>query len=246
MTTDNSLTNNGQRTTSKFTYKCLLFDLDHTLWDYETNSREALSELYVDFALGKRGVDEEKFLHTFYVINNELWDLYDRGLLHRDVIRNDRFHKILMELGVDDRQMSLDLSHEYITESPKKKNLMEGCKETLDYLHAKYPMVIVTNGFDEIQSTKLLSGGIEHYFKSIVTSARAGHKKPAKEIFEFALREHGASSEHAIMIGDNLLTDIAGAKNANIDTVFFNPNKIAHDTQVSYEIQSLRELMNFL
>ena len=58
---------------------------------------------------------------------------------------------------------------------------MEGCKETLDYLLPKYTMVIVTNGFDEIQSCKLLSSGIHHYFKDIVTSARAGHKKPAKE-----------------------------------------------------------------
>ena len=227
-------------------YKCLLFDLDHTLWDYETNSRKSLSELYKEFGLNNRGVDEKQFLDTFYVINNELWDSYDRGLLHRDVIRNDRFHKILMALGVDDYKMSLDLSNEYIAQSPKKKNLMEGCKETLDYLRPKYPMVIVTNGFDEIQSTKLSSGGIEHYFTSIVTSARAGHKKPSKEIFEFALRENNASPREAIMIGDNLLTDIAGAINAKIDTVFFNPNKVKHNTHVSYEIESLRQLMNFL
>ncbi|HTH56663.1 MAG TPA: YjjG family noncanonical pyrimidine nucleotidase [Cyclobacteriaceae bacterium] len=227
-------------------YKCLLFDLDHTLWDYETNSRESLSELYIEFGLKNRGVDETQFLDKFYIINNELWDLYDRGLLHRDVIRNDRFHRILTALGVDDYEMSLDLSNEYIAQSPKKKNLMDGCKETLDYLCLKYPMLIVTNGFDEIQSTKLSSGGIGHYFKSIVTSARAGHKKPAREIFEFALNEGNIAPHEAIMIGDNLLTDIAGAINANIDTVFFNQNKIKHGTSVNYEIQSLRELMNFL
>lgn len=227
-------------------YRCLLFDLDHTLWDYETNSREALSELYVDFELNKKGIEEEKFLQTFYVINNELWDQYDRGLLHRDVIRNERFHRILLALGVNEYEMSLRLSHEYISESPKKKNLIEGCKETLDYLHPKYPMVIVTNGFDEIQSTKLSSSGIDHYFKSIVTSARAGYKKPAREIFEFALRENNVLPAEAIMIGDNLLTDIAGAVNANIDTVFFNPNKTQHETKVNHEIKTLAELTNLL
>ncbi len=227
-------------------YKCLLFDLDHTLWDYETNSREALSELYIDFGLKKKGIEEEDFLQTFYVINNELWDQYDRGLLHRDVIRNERFHRILLALGVNEYEMSLRLSHEYLSESPKKKNLIEGCKKTLDYLHPKYPMVIVTNGFDEIQSTKLSSSGIDHYFKSIVTSARAGHKKPAKEIFEFALHENNVSPTEAIMIGDNLLTDIAGAVNANIDTVFFNPNKIQHEARVNHEIGTLTEMMNFL
>jgi len=46
----------------------------------------------------------------------------------------------------------------------------------------------------------------------------------------------------AIMIGDNLLTDIAGAGNANIDTVFFNPNKIQHSKNINYEIKTLSEL----
>ncbi len=227
-------------------YKCLLFDLDHTLWDYETNSREALSELYIEFGLIKKGIEEEDFLRTFYVINNELWDQYDRGLLHRDVIRNERFHRILLALGVNEYEMSLRLSHEYLSESPKKKNLIEGCKKTLDYLHPKYPMVIVTNGFDEIQSTKLSSSGIDHYFKSIVTSARAGYKKPSKEIFEFALRENNVSPTEAIMIGDNLLTDIAGARNASVDTVFFNPSRIIHNDAVDYEIETLTELRKIL
>ena len=228
------------------TYKCILFDLDHTLWDYETNSREALSELYDQFKLGERGVREQGFLQTFYVINNELWDLYDRGLLHRDVIRKERFHRIFMAHGVDDYDMSLRFSSEYLEHSPKKKNLMEGCKETLDYLLPKYSLVIVTNGFDEIQSSKLLSSGIHHYFNDVVTSARAGHKKPAKEIFEFALKENKVEAHETIMIGDNLVTDIAGAKNASVDTVFYNPNRVEHQSTVDFEIASLTELMNFL
>jgi YjjG family noncanonical pyrimidine nucleotidase len=228
-------------------YRCILFDLDHTLWDYELNSREALTELYLQYRLNERGIkNEESFLDTFYRINNELWDQYDRGELHRDVIRLERFHKIFLALGLDDYDLSLEVSGEYLEHSPKKKHLIPGCKETLDYLQPKYPLVIVTNGFDEIQSTKLSSSGIDHYFKDVVTSARAGHKKPAAEIFEFALRENGVSSHEAIMIGDNLLTDIAGAKNAGISTVFFNPKKITHDTKVDFEIERIPELMNFL
>jgi YjjG family noncanonical pyrimidine nucleotidase len=227
-------------------YRCVLFDLDHTLWDYETNSREALSELHVQFGLDAREISERDFLLTFYKINNELWDLYDRGLLHRDVIRSQRFHQILVALGVDDYPLSLRLSEEYLERSPKKKNLMEGCKETLDYLVTKYPMVIVTNGFDDVQSMKLVASGIDHYFKGVVTSARAGHKKPAREIFEFALREHQVEPRDAIMVGDNLLTDIAGAKNASVATVFFNPNKIEHQTHVDFEIETLSQLKNFL
>ena len=228
-------------------YKCIFFDLDHTLWDYETNSREALSELYIQFDLKKRGIAKDSDLHkTFDIINNELWDLYDRGMIHRDVIRKDRFHKILMVHGIKDYELSLKISDEYLRHSPNKRNLMEGCKQTLDYLQPKYPLVIVTNGFDEIQSTKLSSSGIRHYFKDIVTSARAGHKKPAKEIFEFALRENNVEAYQTIMVGDNLLTDMAGAKNASVDTVFYNPKRIEHQTEVNFEIESLRDLKNFL
>src|SRR5258706_12416644 len=126
-------------------YKCLLFDLDHTLWDYETNSREALSELYIDFGLTKKGIEEEDFLQTFYVINNELWDQYDRGMLHRDVIRNERFHRILLALGVDEYDMSLQLSHEYIRVSPKNKHLIKAFKETLDDRPPKNPRTIITS-----------------------------------------------------------------------------------------------------
>jgi len=228
-------------------YKCILFDLDHTLWDYETNSQEALTELYNVYHLSEKGIDDVKtFLQTFHRINNALWDLHDRGELSGDDLRSQRFHKIFLEHNIDDYELSLKFSDDYLDISPKKKNLIDGCNETLEYLLPKYEMVIVTNGFEEIQSTKLSSSGIGRYFKSIVTSARAGHKKPSKRIFEFALRENNVAPHEAIMVGDNLLTDIAGAANAKIDTVFFNPNGIVHQTKVNHEIKNLRELKNIL
>ncbi len=203
-------------------YDLVLFDLDHTLWDYETNSKETLIELFNSYELQKRNVQVDHFLESFSRINTALWELYDRGQLHRDVIRFHRFEKILVELGVDDYDLSLKLSADYIERSPRKPTLIDGAKEILDYLHPKYPMVIVTNGFDDVQGTKLNSSGITRYFKSVVTSARAGYKKPAKEIFEFALSENGVGAHQSVMIGDNLQTDIAGAANANIDAIHFD------------------------
>ncbi len=48
------------------------------------------------------------------------------------------------------------------------------------------------------------------------------------------------------MIGDNLLTDIAGARNALVDTVYYNPYKLPHEELVTHEISSLKELTNIL
>lgn len=227
-------------------YRCLLFDLDHTLWDYETNSSETLRELFVHHHLEEKGLQLPSFLETFVTVNAQLWEQYDTGKIGRDVIRFERFHGIFQQLGLIDYELSLKFSDDYVTESPKKGRLMPYALETLEYLHSKYPMVIVTNGFEEIQSTKISSSGIQQYFKSIVTSARAGHKKPAREIFEFALAEHGFTKNDAIMIGDNLLTDIGGAHNASLDTVFYNPHRVIHQEKPLHEIHRLDQLMTIL
>lgn len=227
-------------------YTCILFDLDHTLWDYDTNSKETLLELFEEFKLPERGLNPADFLPVFYEVNLELWDQYDRGLLPQEVIRRERFDRVFRRLGLVDTPMSLQFSEAYVRESPKKPHLVEGAREVLDYLAGRYQLVIVTNGFEEIQSTKVRSAGIEHYFSTIVTSARAGHKKPARAIFDFALAEHGHRPNDAIMVGDNLLTDMAGAIAADIDAVFYNPARLPHDAPVEYEIEKLAELRNFL
>lgn len=224
-------------------YQCVLFDLDHTLWDYDANCREALIDLHNEYELGKRSDHTfEEFHQVFISINNELWDQYDRGLIHRDVIRNERFHRILQGVNIRDYNLSLELSQQYILQSPKKKNLIPNAIPMLDYLKGNYTLMIITNGFDEIQSTKLSSSGIGHYFKHVITSEKAGCKKPAREIFDYALTQEGFGPKEAIMIGDNLLTDIRGAKNAGVDEVFFNPNRMAHQEEILHEIADLAEL----
>lgn len=228
-------------------YSCVFFDLDHTLWDYDANCEEALRDLHEAFGLHNRSDHTFDHFHRHFVtINTELWDQYDRGLIHRDVIRYERFHKILQAVGIDDYFLSLELSKEYVTQSPKKTNLVQNALEILDYLRGRYPLAIITNGFADIQATKLSSSGIHHYFDLVVTSEKVGHKKPAREIFEFALKHRNARAHEAIMIGDNLQTDILGARNAGVDDVFFNPQRKTHDHQVFMEIADLNDLKSVL
>jgi YjjG family noncanonical pyrimidine nucleotidase len=228
-------------------YKCILFDLDHTLWDFETNSSLTLAELYETHQLQNRGVNQfADFKKVFSSINTDLWTRYDAGLINRDEIRFHRFKNILAHFNIEDEKLSMALSDEYVRQSPKKSALMPNAIESLEYLSARYHMTIITNGFEEIQGTKLASSGITHYFKSVVTSARAGYKKPAREIFDFALAESGFTHQQAIMIGDNLQTDIGGARNANVDTIYFNPDRLAHNEIVTHEINDLKQLIEIL
>ncbi len=228
-------------------YKCVLFDLDHTLWDYDTNAAEALRELYEHYELHNKSIEPaDVFVKNFTDINTSLWDLLDQGKIHRDVIRSERFHRVFQSIGIDDYAMSLKFSGDYLEVSPKKKNLLPNAMEVLNYLHKKYPMFIITNGFDEIQGMKISSSGINHFFKTVVTSERAGSKKPEKKIFDYVLVKYGFRPSEAIMIGDNLSTDIQGAHNASIDSVFFNPHKVAHQAKVHHEIADLLELKSIL
>jgi len=228
-------------------YTTVFFDLDHTLWDYEVNSREALLDLHSHYDLKSKGIEnvDDLYFH-FKRVNTELWDLYDRNIITSEIIRRERFKQILEAFGAFEQKLCDDLSHDYLNNCPLKCNLIPNALETLDYLSQKYRMTIVTNGFEEIQNIKLTSGKITHYFDHVITSQKAGHRKPAREIFEYALQINGASAAETIMIGDNLITDIAGAKNASIDTVFFNPDGVVHDVEVRYQIKALEELQEIL
>lgn len=227
-------------------YKCVLFDLDHTLWDYELNSRDTLFELFEQYKLSSRGIGDEAFVNVFRDVNNSLWELYDKGLIDSEVIRKERFARILAAFDVTDEKLCAELSHDYLWGCPRKCNLIPDALDTLDYLSEKYTLAVVTNGFEEIQHMKLVSGKMTHYFDHIITSQKAGYKKPAKEIFEYALDANGVKCHEAIMIGDNPVTDIGGARNACIDAVFFNPGALTRDVDVHYEIKALSELRQFL
>ena len=228
-------------------YKCVLFDLDHTLWDYDTNSREVLGELYEHYQLQSKGVERfEDFVTELNKVNASLWALYVRGLVDSSVIRQERFKQILGAFNAYEVKLSEELSENYLFGCPKKCNLIPDAIDILEYLRGRYTLAVVTNGFEEIQHMKLTSGNLTHYFDHVVTSQKAGYKKPAKEIFEYALSLNGAACHEAVMIGDNPVTDIGGARNACIDAVLFNPAQIDYQVDVHYEIKALNELRQIL
>jgi YjjG family noncanonical pyrimidine nucleotidase len=228
-------------------YKCVFFDLDHTLWDYEKNAEESLHDLYHQYNLQARGVSTaDDFYQRFRTVNLALWELYDTNQIDQDYIRRERFKQVLEHFSAYNAGLSDNLSRDYLALCPKKRNLMPHAEEVLEYLMAHYHLTVVTNGFDEIQHVKMTSGNLHRFFRHVVTSQKAGHKKPSHHIFEYAMRANGTACCDVVMIGDNLITDIGGARSASIDTIFFNPGKMAHDSIVNHEIGCLSELKNIL
>lgn len=228
-------------------YKCVFFDLDHTLWDYEKNAAETLSELYEVYNLSGLGIpDALSLYHKFREINLSLWDLYDNNRCDQHYIRTERFKQILTHFSAYDAELSEELSTAYLGNCPRKNNLMPYAIDMLEYLQSKYQLTVVTNGFEDIQNTKLSAGNLHRFFKHVVTSQKSGYRKPSGKMFEYAMKLNDVTSADVIMIGDNLVTDIGGAKSSAIDAIFFNRDKVSHQTSVDHEISCLSELKNIL
>ncbi|MDH5396943.1 MAG: YjjG family noncanonical pyrimidine nucleotidase [Cyclobacteriaceae bacterium] len=228
----------------KSIYKVIFFDLDHTLWDYKRNSKMTLEGLYHKHLNVNNRFDY--FYSRFDTINEHLWNLYHQGKINRDDIRVKRFRTLLGEMGIKNDLLAKTISEEYLMTCPLQPHLMPGAREVLEELRNNYKLYVITNGFEDIQYIKIRSAGISHFFDQVITSDGVGYKKPAPEIFQHALQLAGVDHREALMIGDNLETDIKGANNANVDTVFFNPDKTPHEVFTKYEIEHLSEIFKIL
>lgn len=227
-------------------YKLLLFDLDNTLWDFETNARAAIHEIFSKLRLSEKITDFDKFYDTYEMYNHRLWCEYEQGRLKKEELRVLRFHLALKDFGVDDYAMAQHIGETYIALSPRKTALFPGVIEVLDYLQPKYEMAIITNGFSEVQQVKLAACGLNKYFERYFISDQIGHAKPHPRIFHAAVTAFNVSKKSVLMIGDNWENDIAGAKQYGMDQVFFNPKKLPHEGKPTYEISAIGELRKFL
>ncbi|GAB3331226.1 YjjG family noncanonical pyrimidine nucleotidase [Marivirga atlantica] len=224
-------------------YKHIFFDLDHTLWDYEKNSAEALNELILKYKLLELGVpDNNHFLETFDWVNRGLWDDFNKNRISRDAIRSQRFLKILDHYAIKDSILSENLSDEYLMLCPTKPYVLPYTFEVLEYLKPKYQLHILTNGFNDVQYIKLENAKLNTFFDTVVTSDSAGYKKPMASIFKYAIDKADARMNESVMIGDNLQTDILGARNFGMDQIYFNPDKKVHEASVTHEIGCLSDL----
>ena len=225
----------------------IFFDLDHTLWDFTRNSSETLLELYQEFDLGVlTNESPETFLEAFRLVNAELWSMYNRNKIEKFYIRTKRFPLVLSRLGVEQESVSEKLGELYLARCPKKQHLLPYTEEILNYLKPKYQLHIISNGFSDVQELKLRNSGIFNYFQVVINSESIGHKKPHRKVFEHALEQAKAPINQSLMIGDNLKTDIQGAKNIGMQHIFYNPNKLEHFQQVNFEINHLQELEDLL
>jgi putative hydrolase of the HAD superfamily len=225
-------------------YKDLFFDLDHTLWDFELNSKETMQELYSTHHIAALGItDFDAFFNIYTAHNHRLWDRYSKGFIKQEELRWKRIYLSLLDFKIANEQLSKEMSLEFLQILPTKKKLFPHTIEILNYLKGKdYKMHLITNGFESVQMQKIKNAEIAHYFTEVVTSETSNSLKPNKEIFEFALKTANATLSESIMIGDNETADIQGGINIGMDTVFVNHLNVAPTIPATYTITHLKEL----
>jgi putative hydrolase of the HAD superfamily len=226
-------------------YQHLFFDLDHTLWDFEANSRKTLADIYENLALHNRGIHDFDLFHKNYLVHNDkLWARYRNGYIKADELRWKRMWLTLLDFKIGDEQLARNMGTRFLDLLPSRNILFPYAIEILQYLTDKgYKLHLITNGFEKTQHSKLQNSGIDHFFGQVITSEGSNSLKPKKDIFDFAFQKAGALPEHSIMIGDSIEADIQGAINAGIDQVFVNHiNAETDDIRPTYTVYSLKEL----
>ncbi|MFR2716694.1 MAG: HAD family hydrolase [Anaerococcus obesiensis] len=78
-------------------------------------------------------------------------------------------------------------------------------------------------------------------------SDKIGFEKPDKKFFEKIMDLTKFSNDDLIMIGDSIKSDIIGAKNSKIKSIYFNKeNKKISDKNFTYQVKNLSEIKKIL
>ena len=225
-------------------YKVILFDADETLFDFKKAEREAFKNTMIDFGVD---YDEDYHFNTYEEINSAIWKELEQGLITQQKLKVERFRRF-----IDKIEMNFDANEfasTYMKYLGDGSFLFEGAIELIEDLSKKYTLSIVTNGLTVVQEKKTKKSITAKYFNDIVISEEIGIAKPHPDIFEHAINNLGEfNKDEILMIGDNLSSDIKGGINYNIDTCWYNPNKVENKTDLvpTYEMADYNEIRSLL
>lgn len=221
----------------------LFLDLDDTILDFHKAERIALTKTLRSFGLEPN----EKILARYSEINIAHWQRLERKELTRQQVVVGRFDVFFREQGVsaDPEQVALC----YEDNLSVGHYFLPGAEDALKSLSQKYKLYLASNGTAKVQSGRLASANISHYFQKIFVSQEVCADKPDKLYFDRCAQQiPGFSADKAIMVGDSLTSDIQGGINAGMKTVWVNPKHKSHPEHIvpDYEIESLSQLEQLL
>ena len=236
------------------TVKWIWFDVDDTIVNFTLNSRRAMEIVY-----GQSRLLQQLFSSTACWIENyerhnkQLWEQFNRGEIESDFLRVQRFIGPLTEAGCPEniaRDTAKELDPLYLDILAAQPAIIDGADKLIEELYNRgYHIGVVSNGFSGIQQKKLKTAGVDKWIDCVVLSDDININKPDPRIFQYAMKKVGQTIPEAnLMIGDNPLTDVAGALNAGWLAILFNQSSSLTDKHAKSpdSVTSLMDILNFL
>ncbi|MBE6573223.1 MAG: noncanonical pyrimidine nucleotidase, YjjG family [Ruminococcaceae bacterium] len=222
-------------------YTTILFDSDDTLLDFKASERKAIAEAFERASLNY----DAEVSADYSEINHSLWKALERGELTTDELLVRRFELLFEKHSYDyDPKSFNDLYFYCLSETDFT---VDGAREVLESLYGRYELNIITNGVGYIQSSRLGNADIAKYFKHIFISGEIGANKPSMIFFDHVLENLCEKDKSRILvIGDSLTSDIKGACNAGLDSIYIGNSDNITDTIPTYTVTSIKDILNII
>jgi putative hydrolase of the HAD superfamily len=219
------------------------FDGDGTLWDFDKVMRHSLGCTWRELERldpeAAKAVDIERMIR----IRNDVAAKLRGRTANLEAIRLEAFRQTLVDVGRPDETLACHLNEVYLQHRFEDVELFSDALPTLRALHRAYAIGLLSNG-----NTYPRCVGLEEFFDFVVFSQDYGFEKPDPRIFEIALQQAGCSNRELVHVGDSLDTDVGGARNSGIASVWLNRTRLETTSTVrpDFEIASLLELPQLL
>jgi HAD superfamily hydrolase (TIGR01549 family) len=202
------------------------FDLDDTLLDHRGAEKKALKVMFDSVPELQLFEDAEHLQSIYHGINTRVWVQYSDAIINKDTARVLRFKNLLIEVGVDDSELSDHLGQRYLDEYANFWSWIADARDVFVRVAECVPVGILTNGFAEVQRQKIAQfPELGKLSCSTVISEDTGFMKPDPRIFDHATRLAGVEADQILYVGDSLRSDVQGGQQAgwNVAWLVHNP-----------------------
>lgn len=214
--------------------RAVLFDLDETLIDRTETMRKFLMNQHQKLsALQSRDIGEFVQACLRY---------QDNGYADKHESYKQACSDLYPSVPILADQLFEDFKDRY----GKEPVLFPKVSETLNTLHKRYLMGLVTNGRTRGQTSKIEASGIAGLFSSVCISESIGSKKPDQRIFMKCLEELSVLPMHAVFVGDNPVADIEPAKSLGMRAIWRRNEFFSEPLQCDGVYSNIDELPGLL
>ena len=223
-------------------YKAVVFDLYGTLLDIHTDENQEQLWEKMAFLYATQGAhylpDELKASYHAHV-ERYMEKKRSKGEAHPDIDILKVFKVLFSDKGIKVGKRTLHetakffriLSLDYVKPYP-------GAVELLELLKAsEIQVILLSNAQEAFTMTELEVTGIRKYFDGIYLSSQYKVAKPSKAFFEIMLRNELLTPDMCLFIGNDHTTDIEGANQMGMDSVYLHTNCSPHVLPNSLEVK---------